>query len=358
MKKIYTLFVIIMLCSILLQAQAPEKFSYQAVVRDNNNQLVKLQEIGMQISILQGSANGTAVYIERHFPKTNENGLVTIEIGSGTMVSGDFSSIDWSTGPYYLKTETDLRGGSNYTISGTSQLLSVPYALYAKTAGKLKGGIVESDPVYGNSPAADIKETDITNWNNKQGPMVAGDGIQFSKNKMGITTVSEKHYNIGDFALGGVIFWVDESGEHGLVCHLKEFNIPWSKNYTQTFATNMGKYGGSINSLLIKTYCISHNADLSDYITAVTNEYWSLQSWSYGDWYIPSIEEMKLFYKAFNKVNQTIKEHNGDILKREMYWSSTESDVKNAKAFHLSENTEYGSIDKRTKHYVRVIRRF
>ena len=74
-------------------------------------------------------------YAERHFPTTNANGLVSLEIGTGTVINGNFATIDWANGPYFVKTETDLNGGSNYTITGTSQLMSVPYALYAKTAG-------------------------------------------------------------------------------------------------------------------------------------------------------------------------------------------------------------------------------
>ena len=117
-------------------AQVPEKMSYQAVVRDASNQLVISQSVGMQISILQGSASGTEVYVETQTPTTNANGLVTVEIGSGTVVSGDLTTIDWANGPYFIKTEIDPAGGTNYTITGTSQLLSVPYALYAKTAGE------------------------------------------------------------------------------------------------------------------------------------------------------------------------------------------------------------------------------
>ncbi|MBC8344609.1 MAG: collagen-like protein [Bacteroidetes bacterium] len=89
----------------------------------------------MRISILQGTVSGTAVYVETQAPTTNDNGLVTIEIGAGTVVSGNFSTIDWTNGPYFIKTETDANGGTTYTITGTSQLLSVPYALYAKTSG-------------------------------------------------------------------------------------------------------------------------------------------------------------------------------------------------------------------------------
>jgi hypothetical protein len=116
-------------------AQAPNKMSYQAVIRDNSNALVINQIVGMQISVLQGSANGTAVYLETQIPTTNTNGLVSIEIGGGTVVSGNFSTINWANGPYFIKTETDPAGGTNYTITGTSQLLSVPYAMYAANSG-------------------------------------------------------------------------------------------------------------------------------------------------------------------------------------------------------------------------------
>jgi hypothetical protein len=85
---------------------------------------------------LQGSASGNVVYQETYNPnpQTNVNGLVSVEIGGGEALSGTFSDIDWASGTYFLKTETDPAGGTNYTISGTSQLLSVPYALHAKTA--------------------------------------------------------------------------------------------------------------------------------------------------------------------------------------------------------------------------------
>lgn len=118
-----------------VNAQAPEKMSYQAVVRDGSNNLITSSTIGMQITILQGSSSGTAVYVEMQTPTSNTNGLVSLEIGSGTVVNGDFFTIDWSNGPYFIKTETDPTGGTNYTITGISQLLSVPYALYAATAG-------------------------------------------------------------------------------------------------------------------------------------------------------------------------------------------------------------------------------
>ncbi len=142
MKRLFTLLAAVLLTA-TIRAQAPEKMSYQAVIRDSEGLLVTSSNIGMQISILHGDSEGTALYVERHFPPTNENGLVTLEIGSGTVVSGTFAGIDWTGGPYFLKTETDLAGGANYTISGTSQLLSVPYAMHSRSSEILTGEITE-----------------------------------------------------------------------------------------------------------------------------------------------------------------------------------------------------------------------
>ncbi len=120
-----------MLFAFCLQAQAPQKFSYQTVVRNASNQLLVGQTVGIKISILQGSANGSAVFSETHTPQTNANGLATLEIGGGSLLTGNFANINWANGPFFVKTETDPNGGNNYTIINTSQLLSVPYALFS-----------------------------------------------------------------------------------------------------------------------------------------------------------------------------------------------------------------------------------
>lgn len=122
------------------QSDSPEKISFQAVVRNASNSLVTNQAVGMRVSILQGSASGSAVYSETQTPTSNANGLVTIEIGGGNVVSGSIGTINWVNGPYFIRTEVDPTGGTNYTITGTSQLLSVPYALYAKTSGSSTPG--------------------------------------------------------------------------------------------------------------------------------------------------------------------------------------------------------------------------
>ena len=139
MKKLYAQIVLALIVANSF-AQAPDLMSYQAVVRDASDDLVQNSAVGMQISILQGSAIGTAVYIETHTPTTNVNGLIAIQIGGGTVISGDISTIDWGTDIYFIKTETDPTGGASYSITGTTQMLSVPYALHAKTAESVTSG--------------------------------------------------------------------------------------------------------------------------------------------------------------------------------------------------------------------------
>lgn len=141
-------------------AQAPQKMSFQAVVRNGSNTLINSAPVGMKISILQGSATGTPIYVETQTPITNSNGLVSLEIGTGTIVSGSFSSINWANGPYFIKTETDLSGGNSYTISGTSELMSVPYALFsANSTPGPQGPIGLTGPAGPQGPAGSISYT-------------------------------------------------------------------------------------------------------------------------------------------------------------------------------------------------------
>jgi len=134
MKKSFFLLMILAL-NINSFPQAPQKMSYQAVIRNNAGQLVTNHMVGIRITILQGSPSGSPVYAETHTQTSNANGLVTLEIGGGNPVSGTFPGIDWSAGVYFLKLDTDPDGSTNYSITGTHPLLSVPFALYSKTAG-------------------------------------------------------------------------------------------------------------------------------------------------------------------------------------------------------------------------------
>jgi len=138
LKHIFFILILFVNIVVFSFAQAPQKVSYQMVVRDASGALVKESAVGVQISILQGSAEGTAVYAETHTTQSNVNGLVSIEVGNGTPVTNTFAGIDWTSDPYFLKVETDPVGGTNYSITATSEILSVPYALRAKTAKTAK----------------------------------------------------------------------------------------------------------------------------------------------------------------------------------------------------------------------------
>jgi uncharacterized protein (TIGR02145 family) len=130
MKKLIFSF-LFLLATTALMAQVPQQISYQSVIRDGSNKVIGASTVGIKISLLQGTATGPAVYVETHRKTTNANGLVSLEIGTGTVLSGSFAGINWANGPYLIKTETDPTGGTNYGIAGVAPLNSVPYALYA-----------------------------------------------------------------------------------------------------------------------------------------------------------------------------------------------------------------------------------
>jgi uncharacterized protein (TIGR02145 family) len=130
MKNIYT--VLLSMVTVSIFAQAPQGINYQAVVRNSSGVVIANQLVGLQLTLRQSSTNGTIVYQESQHPTTNQFGLVTVVIGAGTVSMGTFSSMNWGAGPYYIEVGADVTGGTNYTVMGTQQLMSVPYALYAE----------------------------------------------------------------------------------------------------------------------------------------------------------------------------------------------------------------------------------
>ena len=166
MKKFTTLITFLLLCAATLFGQAPEKFTYQAVVRNASNSLVANSPVGVRISILQGGVAGTLVFMENHTAVTNANGLVTIVIGSGNLQQGSLSDIEWGESTVFLKTEIDPTGGSNYTITSTQQLLSVPYALYANEAGNRFSGDYND---LTNTPSIPTVPTNVSTFTNDAG---------------------------------------------------------------------------------------------------------------------------------------------------------------------------------------------
>lgn len=141
-------------------AQAPEAFKYQTVVRDGSQNIITNQPIGVQVRILQGGSSGTSVYSETHTGVTNAYGLMNLEIGNGTVGSGNFSTIDWSnSGPYFLEISVDITGGTSYTLMGASELLSVPYALRAASADNVNDA--DADPTNEYNTGAALNGTDL-----------------------------------------------------------------------------------------------------------------------------------------------------------------------------------------------------
>jgi hypothetical protein len=444
MKRILTIFAAVLLTANVF-AQSPEKMSYQAVVRNSNDQLVTNKQVGMQISILQGSATGVAVYVETRTPSTNANGLINIEIGGGV----DFNTINWSDGPYFLKTESDPTGGTDYTITGTSQLLSVPYAFHAKTAETVTGTISESDPFYTSSQAANITATDITNLGNLSGtntgdqdvstlatktalgdstalvrseiPDVSGfissetDPVYTSGQAANITAtditnlgnlsgtntgdqdlstlalksnvlemdntttftpdadyepatkkyvddnIPTTYYSVGDFAQGGIVFWVDETGQNGLVCAKEDQStgVRWyAGTYGNTQAKGDGPFAGEANTAVIIATQVAIGDDNVTYAARICNELQITEAGkTYGDWYLPSKEELDLMYQNNATINATATANGGSAFADADYWSSTENDNINAWFQFFATGGQYSSF-KYVALNVRAVRAF
>ena len=501
MKRILTLLIFAILI-ISSQAQAPEKMSYQAVIRNASSELITNQKVGIQISILQGSISGSPVYSETQSTTTNTNGLISIEIGTGT-TSDNFSAINWANGPYFIKVETDPEGGSSYTITGTSQLLSVPYALHAKTAevinesdpvysaseaakittndilnlSNLSGtntgdqdlsalatktslndtavairadfpdvsGFIstESDPVYVASEAAKITSSDITNLSNlsgtntgdqdlsnlvtktllndtatairtdlKEAAKITASDINNLSNLSGINTgdqdlstfatktalndsaiairadfpaetdpvyssslaagitatdtakwnyASENRYKVGDLAQGGVVFWVDESEEHGLVCTITDqhIGIRWYAGTNgNTHSKGDGPLSGKANTTIIISSQIAIGDDDSTYAARICNELQVTQNGkTYGDWYLPSKEELNLMFTNKSTINTTAVTNGGTFFEHNYYWSSTEYDDSHTYTIYFGDGSLFYAY-KASKYYVRAVRSF
>lgn len=345
MKKIITVCAVLLMTASVF-AQAPEKMSYQAVVRDGSNALVTSTAVGMQISILQGSASGTAVYVETQTPTSNINGLVSLEIGSGTVVSGDFTTIDWANGPYFIKTETDPTGGTSYTITGTSQLLSVPYALHAKTAETVTGTITETDPIFGASVASGITGADTTNWNNKQDQLVAGTNITIVGNTISATGGSSNDFYLGQDTLGGIVFYIyigSDGNQHVLIVNKNESTAQWQSSSTTTNATR--SWDGVYNTGLMTS------SPASTYVNGLTDG-------GFTDWYLPSIDELSLLWHNRFHANKGLNDVGATLLSNTAYyWSSTESVATHAFNFGF-DGGNATSLNKTNTYSVRAVRAF
>ncbi|HYW94386.1 MAG TPA: hypothetical protein VE870_02235 [Bacteroidales bacterium] len=194
MRKIYIIFITIFSVA-TAWSQSPDMMSYQAVIRSSDGNLLTNTSVGIQVSILQGSTDGTAVYVERQFPQTNKNGLINIMIGGSeaTVVSGDLAAIDWNNGPFFLKTETDPAGGSDYTIANTSQLLSVPYAFHSATA-EVADNVPTKVSELDNDAGYLTSETDGSTTNELQNLDLTGTELSISDgNSVDFSSIAATH---------------------------------------------------------------------------------------------------------------------------------------------------------------------
>ena len=297
-----------LLINTLIFAQAPQKMSYQAVIRNSSNTLITSAPIGMQISVLQGSASGTAVYVETQTPSTNANGLASVEIGGGTVVSGNFSTINWANGPYFIKTETDPTGGTVYTITGTNELMSVPYALFSA--------------------------------NGTPGP-AGPQGIQGIPGPIGGFT----HY-LGELFNGGIIYYLFKGSdglEHGLIVALTE-STPLAWQTTGTLVNANRTEDGAYNTALMT------GSPAATYIATLG-----------AGWYLPSVDELGLLCYNRYSAQKGLRLGGHTLLQwnslSAWYWSSSEYDATYAFRFSFLEGIADQNI-KTTACYVRAVRSF
>lgn len=144
MKKLSFTLCLVMVLTITAIAQPPQAFTYQAVVRDNTGAILQLTTVGIRINIHDEVAGGTIIYQENFTEMTNQFGLVNLEIGTGTATIGTFLEIDWGTNSKFMEVEIDQSGGTAYVSMGTSEIISVPYALYCEGTGKVESpGLVK-----------------------------------------------------------------------------------------------------------------------------------------------------------------------------------------------------------------------
>lgn len=252
MKNLLIAFLSI-LCTIGLYAQSPEMFKYQAVARNSSGQILSYQNVSLRISILQGTATGLAVYVETHSGITNNFGLINLDIGGGTQVSGSFPNIDWSAGPYWAKVELDNTGGTNYSLYGTSQLLSVPYALHAKSVD------VDNVDDADHDPANEIQSLSIAN-----NMLSISDGNTVVLPGLGATSLStQSDVDTTGLSAYNILIWNGSAWVPGDICSLFSFF------YADADNDGFGDPFNTVFSCTAPPGHISDNTDCDDHNSSV-----------------------------------------------------------------------------------------
>jgi hypothetical protein len=180
-RKIHLSLLSLLFISLTSLAQAPERIHYQAVARDNGGAIIANQSVNFRLSIRDLSPAGAILYSETHLTSTNAFGLVNLEIGGGVLWSGSFAAIDWGNGSKYLQVELDPAGGTAFAQVGTSQLLSVPYALYSGyAAAGLTGPTGPTGPVGVSMSCGTTYNADYTVRGNGSSTWECTDALQIS----------------------------------------------------------------------------------------------------------------------------------------------------------------------------------
>jgi len=355
MKTLFRLVFLCLVSSLGLMAQAPQKFSYQTVIRNSVGQLLANQQVGIKISVLQGSENGIVVFAERHTPTTNTNGLASLQIGTGIVLNGSFANINWAQGPYFITTETDPNGGTSYTIVSTQQLLSVPYALYSETSGSSIPG-----PQGPAGPQGPQGEQGLIG---PQGPigLTGPAGPQGPQGQQGTAGTGGFTHYIGEEFGGGVIFhlWKDAQGvEHGLI--VDKTDLSSAQAWSNIASVSIGPSARSPWDGLSNSNAIVGQAGHTSSAAALC-----LNSTNGGqsDWYLPSIQELNMLWNNYYTVARSLTQISGATqLQQTTYWSSTEY----AGIYALVFDFFLGSVNNGTKGddsipgsgYVRSVRAF
>jgi hypothetical protein len=240
----------------------PNKFNYQTIVRDTSGHLVINQPVGMRLTLQRGPQMNN-LYTETHQVTTNSSGLLTTTIGTGQPIQGSMDSIDWSLGNVFVKTEIDMAGGSNYSLVSSRELLSVPYAMHARSA---------------NVPG-------LPGPQGPQGPRgIPGENAHGSNQ---IECCGQGLY-IGKYHQGGLIFCLDSTRQHGLVVYpeiVNPGNLRWSHtNCPITTSVNCGS--GMQNTMNIVSQC----SDTMNFAIFCSNFVFD----GYSDWFLPSLQECEL----------------------------------------------------------------
>jgi hypothetical protein len=388
-QKTLSLFAFFLVANFVM-AQAPQRMSYQSVLRNSSNVLLANTAVGVKISVLQGGVAGNAVFVETQTATTNANGLLSIQIGAGTATTGSFATINWANGPYFIKTETDPLGGTNYSITGTQEILSVPYAMYAAKSGE--SSALQAQITDLQAQITTLKTPIVTPiigtylWTGSpQGPTTAtntGTGTSYTFSYTGVsptvyatsatpptsvgnytvtatvaavggnyfsasstpTAFTINNLSVGQNYKGGIIAYILQPGDpgynasvlHGIIAAPSDQTAAlWTVGNYTTNATGTEIGTGNANTIAIGNGAAAMNCQ-------------GLTLNGYSDWFLPSKDELNKLY--INKV--LVGGFAGDF-----YWSSTE----NSSGFAYRQSFNSGFQDAASKqlgHNVRAVRSF